>query len=127
MLMSGYWNAPEATAATVQDGWIRTGDIGYVDEHGFVFIVDRKKDMVVSAGENIYCRVVAAIGLREGVRRTAEEVKAFARQHLADYKVPVEIRFDMSPLPRNTLGKIHKPGVRSLYAELQRDRETAGA
>jgi len=143
MTMSGYWNAPEATAAAITDGWMHSGDIGRVDEDGFVFLVDRKKDMVICAGENIYCaevervlsdpesvtevalfgvpderlgeRAIAAATVREGHACTAEELIALARSRLADYKVPSEIVFDLGPLPRNAMGKINKAAVRSRY------------
>jgi steroid-24-oyl-CoA synthetase len=141
--MSGYWNAPEATAAAITDGWMHSGDIGRVDEDGFVYLVDRKKDMVICAGENIYCaevervlsslesvaevalfgvpderlgeRAIAAANVREGHSCTAEELIALARSRLADYKVPSEIVFDLGPLPRNAMGKIDKATVRNRY------------
>ena len=143
MTMSGYWNAPEATAAAITDGWMHTGDIGRVDEDGFVFLVDRKKDMVICAGENIYCaevervlsdpesvtevalfgvpderlgeRAIAAVTVRKGYACTTEELIAVARSRLADYKVPSEIVFDLGPLPRNTMGKIDKVAVLNRY------------
>lgn len=144
--MIGYWNAPEANAATFDDGrWLNTGDIGYVDEEGFVFLVDRKKDMVISGGENIYCaevervlamdldflevslfgtpdarlgeRAVAAVTLRPGVSRTAAAVKDFVRAWLADYKAPAEVVFDLGPLPRNSTGKVDKKALRSRYLD----------
>ena len=143
MVMSGYWNTPETTAAAITDGWMHSGDIGRVDEDGFVHLVDRKKDMVICAGENIYCaevervlsglesltevalfgvpderlgeRAVAAATVREGHACTAEELIALARSRLADYKVPSEIVFDLGPLPRNAMGKINKAAVQSRY------------
>jgi long-chain acyl-CoA synthetase len=145
LVMQGYWNAPEATAAVFEDGWYKTGDIGYVDTEGFVFIVDRKKDMVICGGENIYCaevervlsadeafaevalfgvpdarlgeRAIAAVTLREDHRRTEEAVKAFARASLADYKVPSEVVFELGPFPRNVTGKIDKAKLRAAYLE----------
>jgi acyl-CoA synthetase (AMP-forming)/AMP-acid ligase II len=143
MVMSGYWNAPDATAAALTDGWMHSGDIGRVDEDGFVHLIDRKKDMVICAGENIYCaevervlsgleslaevalfgvpderlgeRAIAAATVREGHACTAEELIALARSKLADYKVPSEIVFDLGPLPRNAMGKINKAAIRSRY------------
>jgi long-chain acyl-CoA synthetase len=144
--MRGYWNAPEANAATFDEGrWLNTGDVGYLDAEGFVFLVDRKKDMVISGGENIYCaevervlaldpafsevalfgtpdarlgeRAVAAVTLRLGARRTEEAVKAFVRQRLADYKVPADVVFDLGPFPRNATGKVDKRALRRLYLE----------
>jgi long-chain acyl-CoA synthetase len=150
-VMPGYWNAPEATAATFDGGWYKTGDVGFVDEDGFVHVVDRKKDMVISAGENIYCaevervlssdpafkesalfgvpdrrlgeRAIAAVTLREGSRRTEDEVKALVRAALADYKIPSEVTFDLGPLPRSVTGKVDKRALRARY--LQRIAQSA--
>jgi long-chain acyl-CoA synthetase len=147
MVFSGYWNDPEATTATFRNGWLRTGDLGHFDEHGMVYIADRAKDMVISAGENIYCaevervlsmldgqaevalfgvpderlgeRAVAALVWREdaAVQLDAEDVIAHVRAHLADNKVPSEVRFDLGPLPRNDLGKIDKALLIRRYSE----------
>jgi long-chain acyl-CoA synthetase len=145
LIMQGYWNAPEATAAAFEGDWYKTGDVGFVDSDGFVFIVDRKKDMVICGGENIYCaevervlssdeaflevslfgipddrlgeRAIAAVTLREGQRRTEEAVKMFARASLADYKVPSEVVFDLGPFPRNATSKIDKAKLRAAYLE----------
>lgn len=150
MVMKGYWNDPEATAAAFRDGWLRTGDMGHFDEFGMVYIADRAKDMVICAGENIYCaevervlsmlegqaevalfgvpeerlgeRAVAAVVWREdaGARLGEDEVRAHVRAHLADYKVPSEVRFDLGPLPRNELGKIDKARLVARYHERPR-------
>jgi len=145
LIMQGYWNAPEATAVAFEGDWYKTGDVGFIDSDGFVFIVDRKKDMVICGGENIYCaevervlsadeaflevslfgipddrlgeRAIAAVTLRDGHRRTAEGVKQFARAALADYKVPSEVIFDLGPLPRNATSKIDKAKLRAAYLE----------
>jgi long-chain acyl-CoA synthetase len=145
LIMQGYWNAPEATAAAFEDDWYKTGDVGFVDSDGFVFIIDRKKDMLICGGENIYCaevervlssdeaflevslfgipddrlgeRAIAAVTLREGHRRTEEAVKKFARASLADYKVPSEVVFDLGPFPRNATSKIDKAKLRAAYLE----------
>jgi acyl-CoA synthetase (AMP-forming)/AMP-acid ligase II len=145
LVMPGYWNAPEATAAAFEGGWYKTGDIGFVDEDGFIFLVDRKKDMVICGGENIYCaevervlsaddafaeisvfgvpderlgeRAVAAITLREGHERSEDDVKALARGALADYKVPASVVFDLGPFPRNATGKVNKAMLRAAYLE----------
>jgi long-chain acyl-CoA synthetase len=150
-VMPGYWNAPEATAATFEGEWYKTGDLGFIDEDGFVHVVDRKKDMVISAGENIYCaevervlssdpafrestlfgvpdrrlgeRAIAAVTLREGCQRTEDEVKALVRAALADYKVPSEVAFDLGPLPRSVTGKVDKRALRARY--LQRVAQSA--
>jgi acyl-CoA synthetase (AMP-forming)/AMP-acid ligase II len=150
--MQGYWNAPEANAATFDEGrWLNTGDVGYLDEEGFLFLVDRKKDMVISSGENIYCaevervlaldldfievslfgtpdarlgeRAVAAVTLRPGARRTEDAVKAFVGERLADYKVSAEVVFDLGPFPRNATGKVDKKALRSRYLERTEARD----
>jgi acyl-CoA synthetase (AMP-forming)/AMP-acid ligase II len=145
LVMQGYWNAPEANAAAFENGWLKSGDIGYFDSDGFLYLVDRKKDMVISAGENIYCaevervlsahqdilelaafgvpdarrgeRLIAAVVPFEGARLTEAEVQAFARAGLADYKVPAEVVFDLGPLPRNALEKVDKARLRARYLE----------
>ena len=146
-VMKGYWNDPEATAAAFRDGWLRTGDMGQFDEWGMVYIADRAKDMVICAGENIYCaevgrvlsmldgqaevalfgvpddrtgeRAVAAVVWREDAEARAgeDEVIAHVRGHLADYKAPSEVRFDLGPLPRNGLGKVDKARLVERYIE----------
>jgi acyl-CoA synthetase (AMP-forming)/AMP-acid ligase II len=143
--MAGYLNDPEATAATITaDGWLRTGDIGRVDDGGFVFIEDRLKDMVLTGGENVYSpeveRVIvehpavadvavigvpddhmgeavkAVVTLAEGQPVTTEEIIAFARERLAHYKCPRTVDI-VSELPRNHTGKILKRAVRTPYWE----------
>jgi len=144
-VMKGYWNDPEATSATFRDGWLRTGDMGQFDEWGMVYIADRAKDMVICAGENIYCaevervlsmldgqaevalfgvpddrlgeRAVAAVVWRDDASTPAgeDEVIAHVRAHLADYKAPSEVRFDLGPLPRNGLGKLDKARLVERY------------
>jgi len=141
--MEKYWNAPEATAAAFEGEWYKTGDIGFVDEEGFIFLVDRKKDMIISAGENIYCaeiervlsaeealaevaifgvpderlgeRAIAAVNLREGYARSEDDVKALVRAAVADYKVPAAVVFDLGPFPRNVTGKVNKLALRAAY------------
>lgn len=138
--MIGYWNNPEANAAVFVDGWIKTGDIGYLDAEGRIYIVDRKKDMVISGGENIYCAEVervlsehpavfeaAALGVpdeRLGERLIAvivphpghaageADVRRHVRAHLADYKVPRKVLFESEPFARNAAGKIDKAELR---------------
>jgi acyl-CoA synthetase (AMP-forming)/AMP-acid ligase II len=132
--MLGYYNDPKATAETLRDGWLFTGDIGRFDEHELLHIVDRKKNMVISGGENIYCaevervleehpaaqeaaafgepdprlgeRLVAVVVLKPGAELTADEVKAYAKQRLAIYKVPRRVALTHTPLPRNATGKV---------------------
>jgi len=136
----GYWNKPEATADTVRDGWLHTGDLGYRDEEGFFFVVDRKKDMLIRGGENVYCTEIehvlaehpevveaAVIGVPDPelgervkaiVRRapgSTLDVKAVQRHvaaHLAGFKVPEFVDFTDKPLPRNPSGKLLKNVLR---------------
>jgi long-chain acyl-CoA synthetase len=136
----GYWNRPDATAETVQDGWLHTGDIGFVDEDGYVYISDRAKDMILRGGENVYCveiencisdhpevEEVAIIGVPD--KDLGERVKAIVRKrpdsdidelklkahvaaHLARFKVPEIVEFTDAPLPRNPAGKLLKNVLR---------------
>ena len=144
MIMSGYWNRPEDTAKTfTPDGWLRTGDIGFQDEEGYIFIVDRAKDMVISGGENIYCAEVervlsempqvtecATFGIAD--ERLGEALVAVVQaeglderaiidwvaERLATYKAPVRVAFSREPLPRNQAQKINKIALRALWPEL---------
>jgi acyl-CoA synthetase (AMP-forming)/AMP-acid ligase II len=137
----GYWKKPEATRETIVDGWVHTGDIGKVDEEGFVYVLDRKKDMINRGGEKIYSLEVenvicdnpkvlevavvgvpdrvmgevvkACIALKPGAKATEEEIKAFCASRLADYKVPKFVEF-MDTLPRNPAGKVNKPELRKV-------------
>ena len=144
MVMQGYWNRPEETAAVLgADGWLRSGDIGYVDEEGYVFIVDRKKDMVISGGENIYCaEVERVLGTVPGVTECAafgipderlgealvavvvasgQSEEALVREvgeRLARYKAPRRIAFSPIALPRNAVGKLDKIALRARWPEL---------
>ncbi|WP_088068460.1 AMP-binding protein [Gottfriedia luciferensis] len=132
-IMKGYWNRPEETAATLKDGWLYTGDLGYMDEEGFFYIVDRKKDMINAGGFNVYPRdieevlyeheavqevvvigipdsyrgetVKAFIVLKEGKSVTEAELDEFSRKYLAAYKVPRFYEF-RTELPKTMIGKI---------------------
>ena len=143
-LMSGYWNQPEATARTIRDGWLYTGDLGYYDDEGFIYIVDRIKDMIISGGENIYPAEVEKVIRRiPGVAEAAvvgrpdekwgESVVAFVvptqngsadesaiisycRQELAGYKVPKQVHF-MTELPRTPSGKTLKKDLRQIVSQ----------
>ncbi|MEO9633565.1 MAG: class I adenylate-forming enzyme family protein [Parasphingorhabdus sp.] len=144
MVMKEYWNNPEATKEVLgKDGWLNTGDIGYVDSEDYVFIVDRKKDMVISGGENIYCAEVervmsempevaecAAFGIAD--ERLGELLVAFVVAKdiseqaiidtvgikLAKYKAPGAVRFSAEPLPRNHVGKVDKAKLRAIWPEM---------
>jgi len=134
-VMLGYWKQPEATAAALRGGWMHTGDMGRLDQDGFLSIVDRKKDMIISGGENVYSTEVeavlyqhpavleaAVIGvpdaiwveavkaivvLKAGKDATTEELQAFCRQRIAGYKIPRAVDF-VEALPRTATGKIDK-------------------
>jgi len=142
-LIRGYWGKPEATAETIVDGWLRTGDIGRVDAEGFVYVEDRAKDMVIRAGENVYCAeveaaiyehpavyeaavfgvpderlgedVVAVVNPKPGESVTAEELRAHVGERLAAFKVPHRIVFIDERLPRNASGKILKRDLREHF------------
>ncbi len=144
LVMAGYWKNPEATAAALRDGWLHTGDVGYLDEQGYLFIMDRSKDMVITGGENVYPREIEEVLLRhpavkevavigvpdakwgekitacvvcsEGVAASEEELIAFCKDHLASYKKPKMVVF-MSDLPKNNYGKILKRELRNQHWE----------
>lgn len=147
--MKGYWNRPEANATTIRDGWLHTGDAGYVDDTGLLYIYDRMKDMVVSGGENVYpaeiesvlyshpaIADIAVIGVpdekwgeavkavivpKPGHAPDAAEIIAYARERLAGYKIPKSIDF-VETLPRNPTGKVVKHEIRAPYWK-GRDRQ----
>jgi fatty-acyl-CoA synthase len=141
--MSGYWNKPEETAEAFFGGWFHSGDLVRQDEDGYFYVVDRKKDMIISGGENIYCAEVedvlaghpkvgevALIGVPDprwgeaplavlaprdpADPPSAEDVEAWCRQHLAAYKRPRDITL-VEALPRNPSGKVLKTALRSEY------------
>jgi fatty-acyl-CoA synthase len=142
VVMKGYWNKPEATASSIRSGWFYTGDAGYFDGEGFLFIHDRVKDMIVSGGENIYpaevenavfghpaIADVAVIGvpdakwgeavkaivvLKPSTTATPEDIIAFARSRIAAYKTPKSVDF-VDALPRNPSGKILRRELREPY------------
>jgi len=141
-VMKGYWNRPEETAKTIRDGWLYTGDAGFMDADGYVFIHDRVKDMIISGGENVYpaevesaladhpaIAEVAVIGvpdekwgesvkavvvLRAGASLTQDELIAWSRTRIAGFKTPKSV--DFAPvLPRNAAGKLLKRELRAPY------------
>ncbi len=148
--MLGYWNQPEVTAQTLRDGWVHTGDAGYMDDDGFIFLMDRIKDMVVSGGENVYSTEVenalaqhpavatsAVIGvpseqwgeavhaiviLHPGVEASAEDLMAHCHTLIAGYKCPRSIDFRTDPLPLSGANKVLKTELRKPYWQ-GRDRQ----
>jgi len=147
-VMAGYWNKPEQTAAALRDGWYWTGDIGRLDEEGYLYLLDRSKDMIVSGGENVYCTEVedalynhpavleatvfgipheqwgeavhAVVVAREQVDEA--ELIAHCRSRIAGYKVPRSVSFMTEPLPKSGPGKVLK---RELRAPFWQGHETA--
>jgi len=140
--MKGYWRNPEATAATIRNGWLDTGDMGYMDDNGYLFIMDRSKDMIISGGENIYPREIeevlikhpavrevsvigvpdpgwgeaikAVIALVPGRKASEKELIAFCKENIASYKKPKSVDF-VEKLPKNNYGKILKRELRAIY------------
>lgn len=146
-VMQGYWNNPEQSAAALREGWLHTGDLGYLDTRGLVYVVDRLKDMIVTGGENVYCaevenalskhsavassavigvpdenfgeRVHAVVVLAPGQSTTAESLQTFCREHIAGYKVPRSFEFPPA-LPMSGAGKILKRELRENYTAEQK-------
>lgn len=139
-VMKGYWRRPDATAETLVDGWLHSGDLARVDANGFVYVVDRRKDLVISGGVNIYPREIedvisshpavaevavygmpdehwgealaAAVVLRDGMLAEPPDIVGFCRERIGGYKVPKQIRI-VASLPRNASGKVLKTELRS--------------
>lgn len=142
-VVRGYWNKPEATAQTFVDGWLKTGDIARLDEEGYLYIIDRMKDMLIRGGENIYCIEVesalyshpavmdaavvgiphktlgeepgAVVSLKPDAGVSEAELQDYLRERLAAFKVPVRILFCPDMLPRNANGKILKSTLRAMF------------
>jgi acyl-CoA synthetase (AMP-forming)/AMP-acid ligase II len=149
VVMAGYWKRPEISAETLRGGWLHTGDLGMMDENGYIYLLDRKKDLVISGGNNIYPREieevllmhpavyeVAVIGvpdalwgesvkaivvLRPDSTASGEELIAFCQEHLASYKKPRTVEF-IPQLPKNAYGKVLKRELRELYWQNQQRR-----
>ena len=142
-IMAGYWKRPAETEAAVVDGWLHTGDLATMDEDGYIYLVDRKKDMIVTGGENVYSTEVeaviymhpaikeaavigvpdadwgesvhACVTLRDKCLITPEELIEFCRKHLASYKVPRSVEIITGELPKGGTGKILKKQLRERY------------
>ena len=142
VVMKGYWRQPEATDAVIVDGWFHTGDMAMLDSEGFIEVCDRKKDLIISGGENISsievegllykhpavleAAVVAApderwgevpfaiVVLKKGASASEEELMSFARERLAHFKCPKRVDF-IDALPRTATGKIQKNVLRERY------------
>ena len=149
-VVKGYWHNPTATAETFVEGWLKTGDLAKIDEEGFCYIVDRKKDMLLRGGENIYCIEVedvlyrhpavmdaalvgiphrtlgeepgAVVTLKPGAKASEEELRAFVAERLAAFKVPVRVVFWQGMLPRTPTGKILKSELKKVFEDLQESR-----
>lgn len=149
VVMKGYWKNEEATAETLRKGWLHTGDIGRMDERGYLYLFDRSKDMIISGGENIYCReiediiirhpavyevavigvpdekwgeaVKAVVSLKPGMKATEQEIIDFCKENIASYKKPKSVDF-VDELPKNSYGKIIKKELREKYWQGQEKR-----
>jgi long-chain acyl-CoA synthetase len=142
-VMLGYWRSPDATAEALRDGWLHTGDLGYLDDQGYLFIVDRKKDLIIRGGFNVYPRdvedallehpaiesagvvgrpdprhgeeVVAFVSLRPGAELGAEELVEWARERIGGYKYPREVHI-VDAVPLTNVGKVDRKALRSQLA-----------
>jgi steroid-24-oyl-CoA synthetase len=142
-LIRGYWRKPEATAETIVDGWLRSGDLGHISEDGYLYVEDRVKDMILRAGENVYSAEVEAaiyelpavyeaavfglpderlgevvacvIMLKPGQQLTEDELRVHLQSRLANFKVPSRVAFTSDPLPRNAPGKMLKRQMPGIY------------
>jgi long-chain acyl-CoA synthetase len=144
-VMLGYWNRPDATAAALQDGWYRTGDAARMDDDGYLYMVDRLKDMIISGGENVYSveveaaladhdavveaavfgipdprwgeSVHAVVTVPADVRLTATDLERHCRERIAGFKVPRSMELTTEPLPKSGAGKVLKHRLRERYWE----------
>jgi long-chain acyl-CoA synthetase len=154
-VVTGYWNKPEATEDSFGGGWFRTGDLGYRSPEGFFYVVDRKKDVVIRGGENVYCaeveaalvehplvnaacvfgvphevlgeEVAAVVELVPEAELGSEQLQAHAGRTLAKFKIPTRIWFRREALPVGATGKVQKKELRAFYIDqLQRGTESRG-
>jgi len=142
VVMKGYWKNPEATKETLRGGWLHTGDLGRMDGRGYIYLLDRSKDMLISGGENIYCREVeevilrhpavhevavigvpdeawgesvkAIVALKPGMKAAEGEIIDFCKQNLASFKKPRSVEF-IDELPKSSTGKVLKRELREKY------------
>jgi long-chain acyl-CoA synthetase len=149
-VMLGYWRSPETTAESLHDGWLLTGDMGYLDEEGYLFIVDRKKDLIIRGGFNVYPRdvedallehpavemagvvgkpdavhgeeVVAFVSLRDDASLSPEELIAWSREHIGGYKYPRDLRI-IDSVPLTTVGKVDRKALRTSVLDRATDAQ----
>jgi long-chain acyl-CoA synthetase len=142
-LIRGYWNRPDDTASSIVDGWLRTGDLGRIDDEGYLYIEDRVKDMILRAGENVYSAEVEAaiyelpvvyeaavfgvaherlgeevacvVMLKPGTMLDEDELRSYLQSRVANFKVPTRVAFTQEPLPRNPAGKFLKREMQQRY------------
>ncbi|HEV7958654.1 MAG TPA: class I adenylate-forming enzyme family protein [Acidimicrobiales bacterium] len=142
-LIRGYWEKPEATADTIVDGWLRTGDLGRISKESYLYVEDRAKDMILRGGENVYSaqvesaiyehpavyeaavfglpnerlgeEVAAVVMVRDGMDLTLDELRGFLAAHIAAYMIPTRVAFTREPLPRNPAGKLMKRQLPAIY------------
>jgi len=142
-LIRGYWRKPEATAETIVDRWLRSGDLGHIDADGYLYVEDRVKDMILRAGENVYSAeveaaiyelpavyeaavfglpderlgevVAAVVMLKPGQHLSEDELRVHLQGRLANFKVPTRVAFTDTPLPRNAPGKLLKREMPGIY------------
>jgi long-chain acyl-CoA synthetase len=143
-VMLGYWQAPELTGETIRDGWLRTGDLGYLDDDGYLYVVDRKKDLIIRGGFNVFPRdveealaehpavaaagvvgrpdeahgeeVVAFVELRPGHDAGSDDLVAFAKERIGGYKYPREVHV-VATLPLTHVGKVDRKALRARLPE----------